>query len=149
MLKENSKAPAFRLSDSKGTIHTLADLKGKLVILYFYPKDNTPGCTREACGFRDQFSAFTQENAVVYGISKDSESSHAKFIEQYALNFTLLSDPGLVAHKAYQVLDDTKTIRSTFLIDPHGKIVRIWSPVKVDGHIEEVLKAVQQLNNEF
>ena len=100
MLKEGIKAPAFSLPDQNGVIHTLEEYKGKKVILYFYPKDNTPGCTKQACNFGELYPRFTEKDAVVIGISKDSVSSHKKFEEKYALPFTLLSDPELDAIKA-------------------------------------------------
>ncbi len=146
MLKEQSKAPEFALPDEEGKKHSLAAHKGKLVILYFYPKDNTPGCTQEACDFRDTLARLTASDCVVYGISKDSESSHAKFIDKYDLNFSLLSDQNLIVHQAYEVLADNKTIRSTFLIDKTGKIAKVWSPVKVEGHVDQVMKAISTLN---
>jgi len=145
MLKINQKAPDFALLGTDGKLHKLSALKGKLVVINFYPKDNTPGCTQEACDFRDNLERLTEENCVIFGISKDSLISHEKFKEKYALNFTLLSDPDLEAHVAYQALEEKKTIRSTFLIDKKGKIVKIWPKVSIKNHVEEVLKAIQEL----
>ena len=146
MLQENQLAPNFTLVDNTGKSHSLADTRGKCVVVYFYPKDDTPGCTREACDFRDNLAALTKENCLVWGISKDNASSHVKFIEKYDLNFTLLSDTDLKVHEAYEALEDNKTIRSTFLIDQNGKLAKVWSKVKVDGHVSSVLTAIKGLN---
>ena len=145
MLKENSKAPEFDLPGNDGKQHTLSDLKGKWAIVYFYPKDDTPGCTREACGFRDSFENLKAKGCVVYGISKDPIESHKKFKDKYDLNFVLLSDAELGMHKAYEVLEGSKTIRSTFLIDASGKIAKVWPNVKVDGHVDDVIKTIDAL----
>jgi len=146
MLQENQLAPNFTLVDNTGKSHSLADTRGKCVVVYFYPKDDTPGCTREACDFRDNLAALTKENCLVWGISKDNASSHVKFIEKYDLNFTLLSDTDLKVHEAYEALEDNKTIRSTFLIDQNGKLAKVWSKVKVDGHVSSVMTAIKGLN---
>lgn len=146
MLKENQPAPDFSLKDDKGHAHTLSDFRGKQVVIYFYPKDDTPGCTREACDFRDNLSALAKEECVVLGISKDDMASHTKFINKYSLNFTLLSDVDFTAHEAYGARVDGKTIRSTFLIDKKGRIAKIWTNVKVDGHVATVMKAIEALN---
>jgi peroxiredoxin Q/BCP len=108
--------------DAKHQIHTLSKHKGQYVLIYFYPKDDTPGCTKEACAFRDNQETLLKNQVLVYGISRDSAESHAKFSQKYDLNFTLLSDPELKAHKAYGVLEENKTKRSTFLIDKKGNI---------------------------
>jgi peroxiredoxin Q/BCP len=145
MLTEQMQAPHFKLMGNDGQSHSLSSLQGKLVIIYFYPKDNTPGCTQEACDFRDSLSEFKQKGIQVFGISKDSIASHQKFIDKFDLNFILLSDPELKTHKDYYVLDQNKTIRSTFLIDKKGKINKIWQKVKVSGHINEILKSLENL----
>jgi peroxiredoxin Q/BCP len=126
-------------------------MRGKSVVLYFYPQDDTPGCTREACAFRDNLPKFGGLDAVILGVSKDSLASHEKFINKYSLNFTLLSDEDLVAHKLYDTWREKNnygrtymgTERSTFVIDGKGKIKKIFRRVKVDGHESEVLAALQ------
>jgi peroxiredoxin Q/BCP len=145
MLKEKTAAPDFKLVDSDGNVCTLSALEGNFVVVYFYPKDATPGCTKEACDFRDNFARLTKNKCLVFGISKDGVASHQKFKNKYELNFTLLSDPTLETHEAYQVLDAGKVIRSTFLIDKKGTLVKVWSKVKVPGHVEEVLKVLEAL----
>lgn len=149
-LQVGDKAPDFALPASNGENSSLSGLKGKWVVLYFYPKDNTPGCAREACAFSSNKPAFTKKGVVVLGVSKDSLKSHENFIGKYNLNFLLLSDiDGTVIEKYGAFKKKSmfgKTFlgiqRSTFLINPHGKIAKIWRNVKVDGHDEEVLKAV-------
>ena len=141
------KAPDFTLPTDEEKNVTLSQLKGKKVVLYFYPKDNTPGCTKEACDFRDQFAAFKNEGAIVLGISKDSAKAHSKFKQKYALPFTLLVDANADVCEAYGVINKKslfgKTFlgiqRSTFLIDEKGIIRAIWRKVKVPGHVEQVL----------
>ncbi|MBI4456144.1 MAG: thioredoxin-dependent thiol peroxidase [Acidobacteria bacterium] len=148
MLKEGDKAPDFSLQDDTGREVSLKDLRGKKVVLYFYPKDDTPGCTREACGFRDRLADFARANAVIYGVSKDSLDSHQAFKNKYSLPFALLSDPELKVTKAYGAwgeknLYGKKThgiIRSTFVIDEKGKIEKAYTNVKVDGHAEALLE---------
>ncbi|MCC6408071.1 MAG: thioredoxin-dependent thiol peroxidase [Planctomycetes bacterium] len=150
-LTVGAAAPAFELESTSGKKVSLASLKGKKVVLYFYPKDDTPGCTREACGFRDEFAAVKKAGAVVLGVSKDSLASHAKFRAKYELPFELLADPDNALAKTYGAFgkkimygkEVTGTIRSTFLIDESGKLAAIWAPVKVDGHVEKVLAAVR------
>ena len=147
MLQEGMQAPAFSLADKDGKMVSLSDFLGKKVVLYFYPKDNTPGCTRQACAFAAAYSEFEKKNAVVIGISKDSVSSHEKFAEKYNLPFILLSDPELQAIQAYGVWQEKKlygktsmgVVRTTFLIDEQGKIVKIMSKVKPDTNAAEVL----------
>lgn len=146
MLKVGSKAPEFALEDAKQQTHSLSQALGKTVILYFYPRDNTPGCTQQACDFRDQLESLNAQNTVIFGISRDSARSHANFQAKHDLNFTLLSDPELIAHQSYHALkEQDKTVRSTFLIDKTGKIIKIWPKVSVKGHVAEVLEAIEQL----
>ena len=151
MLDIGTKAPAFELPDQDGKIHTLEEYRGKKVILYFYPKDNTPGCTRQACAFAVAYSEFEKKNAVVIGISKDSVSSHEKFAEKYNLPFILLSDPELQAIQAYGVWQEKKlygktsigVVRTTFIIDEQGKIIKVMPKVKPDTNAAEVLKLLR------
>ncbi len=152
MLKEGDKAPEFCLKgiDEKGEEKEfcLKDFRGKKVILYFYPKDNTPGCTTEACDFRDNLNAFLNKGFVVIGVSPDSISSHKKFKEKYGLNFPLLSDPDKKVAEMYGAYGEKKAygkvtkgiIRSTFLIDEEGRIVKAWYNVKAKGHVEKIMK---------
>ena len=149
-LQVGDKAPNFTLPSSNGKSVRLSSLKGKQVVLYFYPRDDTPGCTIEACSFRDNMPKFDGLDAVVLGVSKDSLDSHAKFINKYSLNFTLLSDGDGVAHKLYdtwkqKVLYGKKymgTERSTFVIGVDGKIKKIFRKVNPQGHEAEVLAAL-------
>jgi peroxiredoxin Q/BCP len=147
------KAPDFTLpADGGGTV-SLKAFKGKKVILYFYPKDDTPGCTKEACGFRDALPDFSKSGAVVIGISKDSAASHDKFKKKYSLNFILASDEDIETAKLYGVWVEKSLYgrkymgmdRSTFLIDGKGVIRGLWRKVKVAGHVEEVLTAAKEL----
>ncbi len=152
-LKEGDKAPDFTLSTDGGGKVKLSALKGKKVVLYFYPKDDTPGCTTEACSFRDDLPKFKKSGAEIIGISKDDPDSHDKFKAKYNLNFLLASDPDLKAIKAYDVWKEKNMYgktsmgveRSTFLIDENGKIAKEWRKVKVDGHAEEVYDAIKAL----
>lgn len=138
MLEIGTKAPAFTLPDENGTLHTLEEYRGKKVILYFYPKDNTPGCTKQACGFSEMYPMFLEKGAVVLGVSKDSVASHKKFKEKYNLAFTLLSDPELSVIQAYDVWKEKKNygkvsmgvVRTTYLIDEEGVIVKAYDKVK-------------------
>jgi thioredoxin-dependent peroxiredoxin len=149
-LKEGDVAPDFELDSTSGKQVRLSTLRGKSVVLYFYPKDDTPGCTREACSFRDNLPKFKGVDATVLGVSSDSLASHRKFIDKYSLNFELLSDEDLKAHKLYDTWklksfagkEFWGTERSTFVIDPKGKIKKIFRKVKVDGHDAEVLQAL-------
>ncbi len=149
-LKEGDLAPDFTLPSSAGGTAKLSDFRGKKVVLYFYPEDDTPGCTREACSFRDNMKSLDSLEAVLLGVSKDSLGSHDKFIRKYGLNFVLLSDEGLKAHKLYDTWrlknlygrEYWGTERSTFVIDEKGRIKRIFRKVKVDGHTQEVLQAL-------
>lgn len=148
---KGKKAPAFHLPDQSGSMHKLSDYSGKTVVLYFYPKDDTPGCTREACGFRDLKSEFDAVGAVIFGVSSDSAASHTKFVSKYGLNFTLLTDKdhavaakyGAYGEKTLYGKTSMGVIRSTFVIGPDGKIAAQWRSVKVDGHMEKVLEFVK------
>ena len=150
-LTVNAPAPDFTATLDDGSTITLSSLKGKKVILYFYPKDDTPGCTTESCSFRDNLPNFTKGNALVYGVSKDSVKSHVKFREKYGLTFPLISDESTEICQRYGVWTEKSMMgkkymgieRTTFLIDENGVITRIWNKVKVDGHVEEVLAATQ------
>jgi thioredoxin-dependent peroxiredoxin len=146
---EGKTAPAFELEGNDGKTHALEDYKGKTVVLYFYPKDDTPGCTKEACGFRDINLDMKKTGAVVLGISKDSTESHKKFIAKYKLPFVLLSDPKLEVMRKYGAFGKKMmygkevdgTIRSTVVIGPKGDVVKHWSAIKkAEGHPAEVLK---------
>ncbi len=150
-LSLGAAAPAFELGSTTGKLVSLAGLKGKQVVLYFYPRDDTPGCTREACGFRDEFAAVKKAGAIVLGVSKDSLASHAKFRAKYKLPFELLADPDNAVAKRYHAFgkkmmygkEVAGTIRSTFVIDEKGELAAIFAPVKVDGHTEQVLGALR------
>ena len=147
MLEIGTKAPEFTLPDKDGNPVSLSDFAGKKVVLYFYPKDNTPGCTRQACAFAGTYEEFNKINAVVIGISKDSVASHQKFAEKHSLPFILLSDPELTAIQAYGVWQEKKlygkvsmgVVRSTFVIDKGGRIEKVMSKVKPDTNAAEVL----------
>ena len=147
MLEIGTKAPDFTLPDQNGNMHSLSEYRGKKVILYFYPKDNTPGCTKQACGFAERYPQFTEKGAVVLGVSKDSVASHKKFEEKYGLPFTLLADPELAAIQAYDVWQEKKNygktymgvVRSTYLIDENGKIVKAFEKVKAADNPEQML----------
>jgi len=153
MSLEGKTAPAFELEGSDGRKHTLAEYAGSTVIIYFYPRDNTPGCTKEACGFRDLSPALGELNAVVLGVSKDSLKSHDKFIKDFGLPFLLLSDPDAVMMTAYGAFgkkvmygkEMEGIIRSTLLIDPKGIVRKAWPKVSVKGHVQEVLAALESL----
>ena len=145
---EGEKSPAFSLEGNDGKKHALDDYKGKTVVLYFYPKDSTPGCTKEACGFRDLNPALKKKNVVVFGVSKDSIASHDKFAEKYKLPFVLLSDPNAEVMKKYGAFGKKMmygkevqgTIRSTVIIGPKGDVIKHWPAVKkAEEHPEEVL----------
>ncbi|NUN16633.1 MAG: thioredoxin-dependent thiol peroxidase [Myxococcales bacterium] len=151
MIQEKDIAPDFKLLSDGGTAVSLADFRGKKVVLYFYPKDNTPGCTQEACDFRDNFDQLTKSGVIVIGISPDSVGSHEKFKSKYELPFILLSDPDKHVHEAYGAWGEKNmygkkvmgVIRSTFLIDDTGIIRRIWRNVKVNGHIDAILSEIE------
>ena len=147
MLEVGMKAPDFTLLDKRGNSVSLSDFLGKKVVLYFYPKDNTPGCTRQACAFAQNHSNFEDKNVVVIGVSKDSVASHLKFAEKYELPFVLLSDPELQAIQAYGVWQEKKlygkasmgVVRSTYLIDEQGVIEKVMPKVKPDTNAAEIL----------
>ena len=153
MLKVGQPAPEFVLPNQDGTEMKLSDFKGKRIVLYFYPRDNTPGCTTEANAFKDNIEGFESLNTVVLGVSKDSIKSHTNFICKYELPFNLLSDKELEVIKAYDVWQLKKmygkesmgVVRSTFLIDEEGILREQWTKVKVKGHAEAVLEAVKAL----
>ena len=147
MLETGTKAPDFTLLDKNGKSVSLSDFLGKKVVLYFYPKDNTPGCTRQACAFAGAYKEFQNKGVEVIGISKDSVASHVKFAEKYSLPFVLLSDPDLIAIKVYGVWQEKKlcgkvsmgVVRTTFIIDEAGKIEKIMPKVKPDTNASEIL----------
>ena len=148
MLEVGSKAPDFKLPDQNGKIHTLSEFKGKRVILYFYSKDNTSGCIKQACGFAERYPQIREKGAVVIGISKDTVESHKKFEEKHGLPFTLLSDTELIAIKAYDVWKEKKSsgkvtmgvVRTTYLIDEKGVIVKAMDKVKAADNPQEMLE---------
>lgn len=148
MLEAGMKAPDFSLPDQNGNVHTLSEYAGKKVILYFYPKDNTPGCTKQACGFSELYPHFTEKGAVVLGVSKDSVASHKKFEEKFNLGFTLLSDTELSAIKAYDVWQEKKNygkvsmgvVRTTYLIDENGIILKAFGKVKAAENPSQMLE---------
>lgn len=147
MLEVGTKAPGFTLPDQNGTLHTLEQYRGKKVILYFYPKDNTPGCTAQACNFSERYPQFTEKGAVVLGVSKDTVASHKKFEVNYGLAFPLLADPELSVIKAYDVWKEKKNygkvsmgvVRTTYLIDEDGVIIRANDKVKAAEDAEHML----------
>jgi peroxiredoxin Q/BCP len=152
-IEAGSKAPDFTLTDDRGAKVKLSALRGQPVVLYFYPKDDTPGCTREACAFRDRQTALAKAGAVVLGVSPDSVASHGKFRDKYGLNFALLADAGHAVAERYGAwreknLYGKKSMgiqRSTFLIDAAGVVRKAWKKVSVDGHDQEVLDALKAL----
>jgi peroxiredoxin Q/BCP len=151
MFKEGTSAPNFTATDANGATVRLKDLRGHKVVLYFYPKDDTPGCTKEACSFRDAFSDFKKQGIEVLGVSVDSEASHKKFAAKYQLPFTLLADPDHLIADAYGVYGEKKFMgrtymgvkRITFLIDEKGKIKKVFEKVKPEAHAREVLEAFE------
>ena len=148
MIKEGVKAPDFTLNDKDGNAVTLSNFLGKKVVLYFYPKDNTPGCTRQACAFAAAYESFKRDDIVVIGVSKDSVASHQKFAEKYELPFVLLSDPDRVAIEGYGVWQEKKmcgkvsmgVVRTTFIIDENGVIEKVMEKVKPDTNAAEILE---------
>lgn len=152
MVETGKKAPDFTLGDYTGKQHKLSDYKGKPVVLYFYPKDDTPGCTKEACSFRDSYSDFKRAGVEVIGISVDDEKSHEKFINKYNLPFTLLSDPDKKVVEKYGVWVEKSmygkkylgTARTTFLLDETGKVIRVFEKVKPENHAQEILQILSE-----
>ncbi len=152
-IEEGKKAPAFTLATDEGKKVKLSDFEGSPVVLYFYPKDDTPGCTKEACAFRDRKSELTALGAVVLGVSADDVASHVKFRDKYSLNFPLLADTDHKVAEKYGAWREKNMYgkksmgiqRSTFLIDGSGKVFKVWKRVQVDGHDNEVLAAVREL----
>lgn len=150
MIQEGERAPDFALKDADGKMWTLADFRGKTVVLYFYPKDNTPGCTTEACSFRDRYEEFKKRGVEVVGVSADSEKSHKSFAEKQNLPFLLLSDPEKKTIEAYGALGERKLygriflgiLRSTFIIDGEGIVQKVFPKVTPAGHAEEILAAL-------
>ncbi len=153
-IEEGKKAPAFSLADDAGNKVKLSQFAGSPVILYFYPKDDTPGCTREACAFRDRKAELKQTGAVVLGVSADDVASHAKFREKYELNFSLLADTDHSVAEKYGAWREKNMYgkksmgiqRSTYLIDSAGKVAKVWKRVSVDGHDNQVLQALHELD---
>ena len=149
MLKEGDTAPDFETRDAEGNTVRLSDLRGRKVVLYFYPKDDTPGCTKEACSFRDGFAEFQRRGIEVLGVSTDDEQSHRKFAEKYSLPFTLLADTdhrvadlyGVYGEKQFMGRKYMGVARQTFLIDEEGRLRKVFDTVKVDEHADEVLRA--------
>jgi thioredoxin-dependent peroxiredoxin len=152
-ISANQPAPEFNLSDENGNLRSLGEFRGKPVILYFYPKDDTPGCTVEACNFRDDFSVYQENGVVILGISPDTAKSHTKFIKKFSLPFPLLADPDHKVADAYGVWGPKKFMgkeyegiyRTTFLIGPNGDILKVFEKVKPEGHSAEVLGALKAL----
>ena len=150
MLEIGTKAPAFKLPDQNGQVHTLEEYRGKKVVLYFYPRDNTPGCTKQACGFGELYPQFMEKDAVVIGISKDSVSSHKKFQEKYSLSLILLSDTELEAIQAYDVWKEKNmygkktmgVVRTTYLIDEQGIIIKAFGKVKAAENPAQMLEEI-------
>ncbi len=151
MLEAGTKAPEFTLPDKDGNMISLADYRGKKVVLYFYPRDNTPGCTRQACAFAGAYEGFRQKDIVVIGVSKDSQTSHQKFAGKYNLPFILVSDPELAAIQAYDVWQEKKlygkvsmgVVRSTYIIDEQGVIEKVYPKAKPDTNATEILEYLQ------
>jgi thioredoxin-dependent peroxiredoxin len=153
LIEPGKKAPAFTLKDQEGKTHSLSDYQGRPVVLYFYPKDDTPGCTAEACAFRDNLPKFKAGKAAVLGVSVLDEASKAKFAEKYDLNFPLLADADHDVADKYGAWQERSmygkkymgVARTTYLIGPDGKVIQRWDKVKVDGHAEELLAAVSAI----
>lgn len=153
LIDPDKKAPAFSLNDQNGTMHKLADYAGKPVVIYFYPKDDTPGCTKESCEFRDHLPRFKKSKAAIFGMSILDEKSKKKFADKFELNFPLLADADHAVAEKYGVWQEKSLygrkfmgiVRTTYLIGADGKVAKRWDNVKVDGHAEQVLAAVQDL----
>jgi peroxiredoxin Q/BCP len=149
-ITSDTPAPSFTLPDENGKMVSLADFRGKPVVLYFYPKDDTPGCTTEACNFRDDYKEYTDNGVVILGVSPDTSVSHTKFIQKFHLPFPLLADDGHKVCDLYGAWGPKKfmgksyegVLRTTFLIDPQGTVIKVWEGVKPDGHSKEVLEAI-------
>ena len=154
MLEVGTPAPDFTLEDQSGSSHTLSEQRGKWVVVYFYPKDDTPGCTKEACSFRDALPRFQDIGAMVYGVSADDRGSHEKFARKYDLNFPLLVDPEKHVLNAYGAYGEKSmygkkymgVLRVTYLVDPEGKVARVWPKVKPEDHADEVRAAIAELS---
>lgn len=153
MIKEQQKVPAFSLPDQEDNMHSLSDYKGELVLLYFYPKDNTPGCTTQACNFRDRLNELKDHDVQVLGVSKDTVASHKKFAEKFDLNFPILADPELEVIKAYDVWVEKSMYgkkymgisRDSFLIGKDGKLMKHYNKVSPSKHVDEVVKDLKSL----
>ena len=154
-IEPHAKAPAFSLKATDGTIVKLSELKGKPVVLYFYPKDDTPGCTKEACAFRDRFAEIRELGAVVLGVSADDVASHEKFSEKFSLNFPLLADTDHKVAEKYGAWREKNMYgkvsmgiqRSTFVIDASGAVAKVWKKVSVDGHDQQVIDVLKTLTD--
>ena len=152
MLSEGTKAPDFTLHDKEGKPVSLSDFRGKKVVVYFYPKDNTPGCTKQACVFKEAYDGFKADDIIVIGVSKDSSKSHQKFAEKYELPFILLSDPDLTVIKAYDVWKEKKlygksvlgVMRSTYIIDEKGMIMKVFEKAKPDTNAYDILAFLEK-----
>jgi peroxiredoxin Q/BCP len=153
LIDPGKKAPSFSLTDQQSKAHALADYAGRPVIMYFYPKDDTPGCTKESCGFQEQLPKFKTKKAAIFGVSILDEASKAKFAAKFNLTFPLLADADHAVAEKFGVWQQKSLygrkfmgiVRTTYLIGADGKVVRRWDNVKVDGHVEEVLEAVKRL----
>ncbi len=155
-LQIGNQAPEFTLADQNGNMHNLTHYSGQWIVLYFYPKDDTPGCTKEACSFRDNFEALRERGIVVMGVSKDTQASHKKFADKFNLNFTLLSDESTEMIKSYEAFGEKKFMgktfqgihRITYVIDPQGIIRKVYEKVKVEEHAQEILRDILNLQDE-
>ncbi len=155
-LQLGNQAPEFTLPDQNGNMHNLTQYRGQWIVLYFYPKDDTPGCTKEACSFRDNFEALRERGIVVLGVSKDTQASHKKFADKFNLNFTLLSDESTEMIKSYEAFGEKKFMgktfqgihRITYVIDPQGIIRKVYEKVKVEEHAQEILRDINSLSQE-
>ena len=153
LIQEGKKAPAFTLKDQTGETHKLSEYAGSWVVLYFYPKDNTPGCTTQACGFRDSYAGLKKLGTQVLGVSPDDAKAHKKFVEKYGLPFPLLVDPDSKVAEKYGAWREKNMYgkksmgiqRSTFIIDGKGKVAKLWKRVKVEGHDEHVIAALKEI----